>query len=96
MFKPNILPTLYLCSVGLLYIEMKVRASFSVDITYGNSGSLIGWINFHTFTCTGNIAMCCEPDPTTEASCLSAFELLTKAGLVWTICSQGRKLDKVS
>ena len=39
-------------------------------IIYGSSGSLIGWINFYTFTCTGDIAMWREPDPPTEKSCL--------------------------
>ena len=29
-----------------------------------------GWINFHTFTFTGNIALCWEPDPLAEKFCL--------------------------
>ena len=34
-------------------------------IIYGNSGSLIGWISFHTFTCTSNYvdSMCWNQTP---------------------------------
>ena len=34
----------------------------AINITTVNSGPLIGWLNFHTFICTGNIVMCWEPD----------------------------------
>ena len=48
----------------ILSLELKVSTPpANRIIIYGNSGSLIGWINFHPFTCTGNIAICWEPDP---------------------------------
>ena len=58
----------------ILSLELKCQHLQSAKriIIYGNSGSLIGWINFYTFTCTGNIAMCWEPDPTAEKSCLKS------------------------
>ena len=49
----------------LTYDEANKKTSFfllSLFVLYDNSGSLIGWVDFHTFTCTGNIAMCWEPD----------------------------------
>ena len=45
-------------------------------IIYGNSGSLIGTVNLHTFTCTGNIAMCWELDPRLRSPVLNKFLLV--------------------
>ena len=50
-------------SICLLSSQCQHLQSANEIIIYGNSGSLIGWINFRTFTCTGNIAICWEPDP---------------------------------
>ena len=57
-------------SFCLLSSQCQHLQSSNRIILYGNSGPRICWINFHTFTCTGNIAMCGEPDPATEKSCL--------------------------
>ena len=50
-------------SVSFCILRFCLLSSTNKIIKYDKSLSLIGWLNFHTFTCTDNIAMCWEPDP---------------------------------
>ena len=50
-------------SFCILVTQCQHLQSANEIIMFGNSGPLIGWIHFHTFTCTGNITMWWEPDP---------------------------------
>ena len=60
-----------------LSLELKVSTPpVNRIIIYSNSGSVIGWINFHTFTCTGNMAMFWEPDPLSLNEQLFSLTLL--------------------
>ena len=57
-------------SFCLLNLSCQQLQSANKIVITVNSGPLIGWQNFHTFTCTGNFTMCWEPDLPAEKSCL--------------------------
>ena len=67
-----------LVSFCLLIPQCQHLQSANKIIVRLHSGPLNGWLHFHTFTCTGNTAMCWEPDPRQQSHVCKGKNLNTR------------------